>query len=168
MLSTIQLDSTGEPPPPAETPLTPVADVVRMQMYTRLHTVTLENGLDILTSGFAAKRQKTSLYGFDVAIASKRLRTFAQTGTTCVCCGMKATYFALERCFGAPESMRPHLNLWGVNAQGEEVLFTRDHIRPRSRGGEDTLANSQTMCGPCNWAKKDTWTAPPRTTKSGL
>ncbi len=30
---------------------------------------------------------------------------------------------------------------------------TRDHIRPRSRGGSDEDSNIQLACGPCNYAK---------------
>jgi 5-methylcytosine-specific restriction endonuclease McrA len=30
---------------------------------------------------------------------------------------------------------------------------TRDHIRPKARGGGDGNHNIQLACGPCNWAK---------------
>lgn len=33
--------------------------------------------------------------------------------------------------------------------------LTLDHIHPHSRGGSDTLDNLQTLCQPCNSAKRD-------------
>lgn len=47
-----------------------------------------------------------------------------------------------------------HLNLWGVK-DGEEVLFTHDHVLARGLGGKDNLDNTQTMCCYCNWEKGD-------------
>jgi hypothetical protein len=47
-----------------------------------------------------------------------------------------------------------HLNMYGIDANGEEVLFTVDHIVPESKGGKRHLNNLQTMCYPCNQRKK--------------
>lgn len=126
-----------------------------MQKYVRLRPVNLEEGLALLKAAFE-NRQKRTLFGTDeVNTKSMRLKTFVYKGTTCSCCGLSATHFALER--GEAQTGRYHLNLWGIDAQGQEVLFTQDHIKPLSAGGQDHLSNSQTMCGPCNWAKADTW-----------
>src|ERR1035437_5984742 len=46
-----------------------------------------------------------------------------------------------------------HLNMWGVDDQNEEVLFTHDHTHARGLGGRDILDNSETMCCFCNWEK---------------
>lgn len=35
------------------------------------------------------------------------------------------------------------------------MLFTKDHIHPRSKGGANSLKNYQPMCSPCNGAKAD-------------
>ncbi len=133
-----------------------------MQKYVRVGTAELETTLALLSDAFSQKRRRSVVEGQEVNTSSMRLKTFVFKGTTCACCGLKASFFALERGSATKEGSRPHLNLWGVNADGEEVLFTQDHIRPLSRGGQDHLSNSQTMCGPCNWAKKDTYEAPPR------
>ena len=43
-----------------------------------------------------------------------------------------------------------HLNLYGIDENGNEVLFTKDHILPKSKGGNDYITNYQTMCERCN------------------
>jgi len=51
-----------------------------------------------------------------------------------------------------------HLNLWhmqlyGENDGGDLILFTRDHIKPKSKGGPDRVSNLQIMCLYCNVRK---------------
>lgn len=76
---------------------------------------------------------------------SLRYKTFAKS-TVCARCGLKASFFAKER---IEKDGRYHLNLYGVK-DGVEILFTRDHIIPKSRGGSESLENMQTMCCVCN------------------
>jgi 5-methylcytosine-specific restriction endonuclease McrA len=38
---------------------------------------------------------------------------------------------------------------------GKVILFTIDHIVPKSKGGANTLDNLQIMCEQCNWDKAD-------------
>lgn len=92
---------------------------------------------------------KVELEGQLVNICSLRLLTFALKGTTCASCGLKAKYFALEKDANSAPHLPFHLNLWGVR-DGEEVLFTHDHILARSLGGVDGISNTQTMCTECN------------------
>lgn len=87
-----------------------------------------------------------------VHVSSLRLRTFFKSGTKCACCGLQATHFAIERA-KTPGTGAYHLNLWGKNTSGVEVLFTHDHILARCFGGADKSENTQTMCCFCNWAK---------------
>lgn len=49
-----------------------------------------------------------------------------------------------------------NFNLYAVDNSGREILMTRDHIIPVSKGGENTMWNIQMMCAPCNEAKSDT------------
>ncbi len=49
-------------------------------------------------------------------------------------------------------------------ACGSTDDLTLDHIRPRSKGGTDALANLQILCQPCNNAKGDSWEDPAVTT----
>ena len=90
--------------------------------------------------------------GKPVKMDSLRYQTFVKTGTECCFCGLKATFFALERQQNNKNSNpeRWHLNLYGRDTQGEEVLFTKDHVIPRSKGGSDYIDNLKTACYPCN------------------
>ena len=85
-----------------------------------------------------------------------RYRTFAAKGVICVKCGLVGEYFALESHKKSKVVNTLHLNLYGINSRGEEVLFSKDHIHPKSRGGSDTLPNLDTMCVICNGKKGNT------------
>ncbi len=132
-----------------------------MQKYVRVGRAELEPTLEALKTAFETRQRRSVVDGIEVNTKSIRLKTFVYKGVCCAGCGLKASFFAFEYGATRPEGSRPHLNLWGVDAAGEEVLFTQDHIRPLAKGGQDHLGNSQTMCGPCNWAKKDTYDATP-------
>ena len=80
---------------------------------------------------------------------SQRYQTFYYTGIKCTCCGLEAKYFAKEK-DSKSKLDQYHLNLYGVNENGEEVLFTKDHIFPHSKGGKDHISNYRTMCVRCN------------------
>lgn len=47
-----------------------------------------------------------------------------------------------------------HWNLYALK-EGEEVLMTKDHIIPKSKGGRNHLSNYQPMCQKCNQEKDD-------------
>jgi 5-methylcytosine-specific restriction endonuclease McrA len=92
------------------------------------------------------------LQGQRIKARSARYRLFKEKGTVCVGCGLRATYFKLER---FPVDKTYHLNLYAIDHLGDEVLFTKDHIIPKGAGGPDKLENYQTMCSPCNAHKAD-------------
>jgi hypothetical protein len=94
-----------------------------------------------------------ALKTLSVSMKSQRYQLFAEKGTICVCCGLKAEYFALERHRNG-NTDKFHFNLYG-RRNGEEIMFTKDHIIPKSKGGPDTIENYQTMCQECNLRKKD-------------
>jgi 5-methylcytosine-specific restriction endonuclease McrA len=98
-----------------------------------------------------SKKKFHPFSGIEVKInRSVRLQCFAQLGTVCSRCGLMGEFFAIE----SISEERPHLNLYGVR-DGEQILITRDHIRPMSKGGKDSIGNSQTMCAYCNRDKAD-------------
>lgn len=85
--------------------------------------------------------------GHVVRLSSLRLRTFKQHGVVCFGCGVEGSFFAMER---HGDQSTYHLNLYGIDKDGDEVLFTKDHIIPRSKGGRDVLWNMRTLCKMCN------------------
>ena len=100
---------------------------------------------------------KIVIDGFSVNRKSIRLQTFATKGCKCVACGLEAAYLKLEKLDAAAQS--PHFNMYGLK-NGEEILFTMDHIKPKSKGGEDKLENLDTMCTICNLEKSNKWEEP--------
>lgn len=101
---------------------------------------------------------------FNLRMTSLRLRTF-KGNSTCVICGLVGSKMLLEQ---QNDHGGPHFNLYGEGTPSdifmshsatEEksglVLFTKDHILPRSSGGKDFITNMQTMCVICNGLKKN-------------
>jgi len=108
--------------------------------------------------------------GDGINLVSKRYLVF-QRSVFCVNCGIEGLYFAKERSakriaiqikgtgkhryeFRLMNGSHWHLNLYALrrrdNGTYKEVLMTKDHIIPKSKNGEDTLSNLQTMCSTCN------------------
>lgn len=98
------------------------------------------------------KRIKVDLDGYLVKTYSQRYEVF-KNNTKCVVCGLEGTHYRLERQVG---SNQYHFNLYGMR-NGEEILFTKDHILPKSKGGANSLSNYQTMCYDCNQEKADNY-----------
>lgn len=96
------------------------------------------------------KKAMVVINGDKIKGNSQRLQTFFTKGLKCACCGIEGKYFGKEKDFNAA---RYHLNLYALDESGNEVLMTKDHIVPRSKGGASELYNYQTMCVKCNMAK---------------
>lgn len=124
--------------------------------YTRFSKIDdIEMVLETIREHQAARKGDKERVIFNdtpVKVSSLRLRTFAHKGITCVRCSLEASFFAIEAPKPNKENVPPHLNLYGVRGD-KEVLFTHDHVYPRSMGGADALENTQTMCHPCNQEK---------------
>jgi HNH endonuclease len=102
------------------------------------------------------ERPQREYNGKMVHMDSLRYQTFVKSGTVCVSCGLQAEYFALEQHVNPKKPIREerfHLNLYATTSAIREIMFTKDHILPRARGGGNGLDNMQTMCQPCNTAK---------------
>lgn len=120
--------------------------------YRRLGTVPLEAVLGAIRTGLA----QAMIFGESVSLTGLRLATFAQADRprcSNTDCQLEASFFAVEQQAKNAQAVGFHLNLYGVNAHGQEVLFTHDHTLARSLGGQDTLENTSCMCLPCNARK---------------
>jgi hypothetical protein len=120
--------------------------------YERIGVLSLEEVFPHIEKHFYDfGKRKVQIREFYVNVQSLRLKTFFRSGVQCPCCTNKGSFFAVERSYGSLGGY--HINLYGVDAENNEVLFTHDHIIARGLGGEDNIGNSRTMCGPCNWEK---------------
>lgn len=125
------------------------------QKYERLMTVDIDEVINIIV----AHKENSKPHNYDkrvlfkgekVKLSSLRLQTFAYKGTVCSDCGLHARFFAIER---TQIASRYHINMWGINSEGKEVLFTHDHTLARALGGADDISNTTTMCSFCNHTK---------------
>ena len=110
-----------------------------------------EYALATLRSEWETGLRKVTLEGFTAKLTSHRLQLFFTKGEVCVRCGLEGEFFRLET---HAEGIPPHLNLYG-SKNGKVILFTKDHIIPKSKGGANSMENYQTMCAPCNGKKAD-------------
>jgi 5-methylcytosine-specific restriction endonuclease McrA len=94
--------------------------------------------------------QNITLAGTDgkINLNSLRLHTFRNKGVKCVSCGLEGTHFYSCMTTGS-KILTCHLNLYADN----NVLMTKDHILPSSKGGPESLENMQPMCSICNSKK---------------
>jgi len=106
------------------------------------------------------EKEIISLDGYRVKIHSQRYQLFKKKGITCVACGMVGKFFALESTQDNIDTAKRldreptyHFNLYGIDDHGSEVLMTKDHIIPASRGGKNIMSNLQVMCTLCNVEK---------------
>lgn len=122
-------------------------------MYNRKKIYSIEETFNLLGDRIFITYPRRKYDKFDdeeIRINSQRYQLFKAKGTTCVTCGLKGTYFALEK---AGKTERYHLNLYGIDKNGKEIMITKDHIIPKSKGGLDKLENYQVMCECCNSRK---------------
>ena len=119
----------------------------------RKENLTIEEVYDAVKDVLFEPEEKIAMVvinGDKIKGNSQRFQTFFTKGLKCACCGIEGKYFGKEKDFNAA---RYHLNLYALDESGNEVLMTKDHIVPRSKGGASELYNYQTMCVKCNIAK---------------
>lgn len=113
--------------------------------------------LDILPNLKNATSRKNNEYleinGVSVKITSQRYKVF-QNSLFCYKCGIKGEYFAIEKP-NVDNCTHYHLNLYGKDKNGNEILLTKDHVHPKSKGGKNHISNYRTCCEKCNKEKAD-------------
>lgn len=107
-------------------------------------------GTDGKTHVRKAKKYQV-INGVNVKLSSERYDVFKKS-LTCCKCGITGRYFAIE-CTDLKNTSNYHLNLYGIDENNQEVLMTKDHIQPKSKGGRNRQGNYQTMCVKCNGEK---------------
>ena len=85
-----------------------------------------------------------------VKINSLRLQLFKLKGVSCQDCGIQGNYFRKDTFRGMKTY---HFNLYTLDSNNNEMLMTKDHIFPKSKGGKDMLDNLQVLCEKCNQKK---------------
>lgn len=99
-----------------------------------------------------SSKVRVNFDGHPIKMASHRYWTFLRKGLKCVTCGIEGQYFRKER-HRVTEEGKYHFNLYAVDSEGDEVLITKDHVIPKSKGGRNHISNYQTMCIVCNMEK---------------
>ena len=107
--------------------------------------------LSIIESTYKQEKVKIKIGGYKVQCKDDRYLNFIKNGFECAKCGIKGEYVNLE----CNSKLGNHLNVYGTNKNKEEVLLTKDHIYPKSKGGLDDIKNYQVLCERCNNNKKD-------------
>jgi len=120
----------------------------------KIKEFTPEEAFDLMGHPEGGTKRKVSLVvdgkTFNIRTHSYRYPVFKRS-LECACCGLLGTKMILEL---ASNDINPHFNLYGEEF-GNLVLFTVDHILPKSQGGTDKKDNLQTMCAICNNIKSD-------------
>jgi len=96
--------------------------------------------------------------GLEVLTNLLNYKVFKHKGLDCPVCKAKGSYFALERTPGKGRTKynKWHFNLYAKDIFGRDVLMTKDHTHPRSKGGTDDLDNLEPWCLGCNSRKGST------------
>lgn len=99
---------------------------------------------------YVNKDNKTQEFVIDETVYTARTdssRFFVfKKDSTCAACGIVGTKMILEQ---NHNDKSPHFNLYAEES-GKLILMTKDHVKPKSRGGKNEIDNYQTMCAVCN------------------
>ena len=92
--------------------------------------------------------------GSKLCVKVSRLRQFAVHGCKCHYCGIEGNAVLITEDGGHGK----HADVFHVKKNGKYVLMTRDHIRPASLKGDESIWNMRPMCAPCNHRRGNLYT----------
>jgi 5-methylcytosine-specific restriction endonuclease McrA len=115
-----------------------------------IRTFGVDEILDLVSSNDSKKEFVVDHKSYYVKMNSDRYLVF-KNNKKCAACSLEGTKMILDL---NPGDNSPHFNLYGEE-KGKLVLMTKDHIIPKSKGGQDVLSNYQTSCFLCNNLKAD-------------
>lgn len=107
--------------------------------------------LSIIEEIYKSKEKYTYINEYKIRTKDDRYLNFIKNGFECINCGIKGNYANLEYNYRSGN----HLNVYALNENNEEVLLTKDHIYPKSKGGLNNIRNYQVLCERCNEIKAD-------------
>jgi 5-methylcytosine-specific restriction endonuclease McrA len=110
----------------------------------------------INTGGPVRKEYIVNNKSYIVKMNSARYKIFNEY-PKCIACGLKGEIYLLEKHKVVDKRWKyvsAHFNLYGVE-NDVLVLLTKDHIKPKSKGGRNNIVNYQTVCEICNYLKKN-------------
>lgn len=120
-----------------------------MQRFLTIPKDEIESCLKALVA--AKELGMISLRGYKIIVDTDRYENLYYHGLKCAQCGLEAKFAAIEKNIYSKDKF--HLNVYGIDKNGKELMLTKDHIFPRILGGLDTLNNYQVLCERCNSCK---------------
>ena len=84
---------------------------------------------------YRRKKSKTKIGEYEVERRDDRYLNFITNGFKCAKCGLEGKYVNLE----CNRKLGNHLNVYAIDENGKEILLTKDHIYPKSKGGLDSI-----------------------------